>query len=986
MKEKFFLYLLLIIALPSFAQWNFNSLSATRFADSVYNALSPRERIAQLLMIPVYANKNTKHIRQVAEYVKEHNIGGMILMQGTPLKFASYINYFQKLAKTPLFMSIDGEWGVSMRWDSMPIYPKQMTLGALNEQNDSLIYLIAKQIARECKRLGIHINFAPVVDINNNPDNPVIGIRSFGENKYKVTHKAWLYAKALMDNGILPIMKHFPGHGDTDVDSHKDLPVLNHSKERLDTLELYPFKTLIQQGIPAIMVAHLNIPALDTAKNRPSTLSYNIITHLLKKQLGFEGLIFTDALNMKGVSKYFPPGTAEVEALKAGNDVLLFSENVPKVIAAIEKALNDSILSWKQIEYSCKKILKYKYILQIQQHQFVKKKNLYTDVYAQKIPQRLISKASEKAVTLLHNKNNFLPLKSLSQKSFLHITINDYANNSFYSELTNYIYPDTFAILSEKKIDTTTLISKIQNSDIIFIQYIQKKLFNHSKNNNTDSIINLIEKITQQKNSILIISGMPYVLNKFQHPENFQAILISYENKKDLSKSAANVIFGSMIPQGQLPVSTNFAQFSTGLTYSATIRLKEIFPEELGIHSDVLHQKMDSLIHSAIQQKIFPGCQIVAIKDGNIFFRKSYGKITYDDTATPITNAHLYDLASVTKIASSALSLMKLVSEKKLDVSKPLEYYLPELKHTNKGKLKIEEILTHQSGLLPFIPFYTAALKAQKNNNIVFQNDSNAQYSIKVAENLWMRNDWKDSLWNELIRSPLKDAGKYVYSDLGYYFMQRIVEKLTGQSLAEYVRTQFYEPMYLNLCYQPLNYFQRHQIVPTEIDKEFRNQLLWGYVHDPGAAMMGGIAGHAGLFGNATDLATLMQMLLNNGKIFGKNFLDSAVIQEFTRCRFCSKNRRGLCFEKPAPDKTMESPVPACCHPESFGHYGFTGTMAWADPKENLVVVFLSNRVYPDAKENKLAKSGIRGKVLQIFYNAVKHYYPYGIVSLKENN
>ncbi|GIV26449.1 MAG: beta-N-acetylglucosaminidase [Bacteroidia bacterium] len=984
MKKIFLIVSLLFFICFSFAQWDINSPSAIRYADSVYNALSPRERIAQLLMIPVYANKNTKHIRQIADYVKEYNIGGMILMQGTPLKFASYINYFQKLARTPILMSIDGEWGISMRWDSMPVYPKQMTLGALSEQDDSLIYLIGKQIALECKRLGIHVNFAPVVDINNNPNNPVIGIRSFGEDKLKVTQKAWLYAKALMDNGVLPVIKHFPGHGDTDVDSHKDLPIINHSRERLDSLELYPFKTLIKQGIPAIMVAHLNIPALDTTKNRPSTLSHNIITNLLKNELGFEGLIFTDALNMKGVAKYFPPGIAEIEAIKAGNDVLLFSENVPKVIATIEKALNDSTLSWKQIEYSCKKILKYKYFLNIQQHQFVKKKNLYDDIYKQKIPQQLISRTSENAITLIHNKNNFLPLTSLLKKSFLHITINDYCNNSFYSELTNYILPDTFSISDLKKIDTITLLSKIQKADIIFVQYIQKKLFNHTKSNEIDSTILFIEEKLKQKNSILTINGTPYILNKFKNPENFQAIVLAYENKKDLSKSAVKIIFGNILPQGKLPVSTNFSPINTSLSYSTNIRLKEIYPEELGIHSDVLHQKIDSLINSAIQQKIFPGCQIVALKNGNIFFRKSYGKLTYDDTSQPVKNSRIYDLASVTKIASSALALMKLASEKKLDISKPLEFYLPELKQTNKGKLKIEDILTHQAGLLPFIPFYSSALKAQKNGNIVFQNDSSTQYPIKVAENLWMRSDWKDTMWNELLRSPLKDAGKYLYSDLGYYFMQRIVEKLTGQSLADYVRKNFYEPMHLNLCYQPLRYFTRNQIVPTEIDNEFRKQLIWGYVHDPGAAMMGGIAGHAGLFGNATDLATLMQMLLNNGKIFGKTFLDSAIIKEFTKCRFCPKNRRGLCFEKPAPTKEMESPVPDCCSPESFGHFGFTGTMAWADPEENLVVVFLSNRVYPDAKENKLAKSGIRGKLLKIFYDAVKHYYPYGIVEKVE--
>jgi len=959
--------------------FNLNNPAAIHYADSVYETLSPKERIAQLLMIPVYANKNMKHIRQVAEYVKEYNIGGMILMQGTPLKFASYINYFQKLAKTPILMSIDGEWGISMRWDSMPVYPKQMTLGALPPTSDSLIYQMGLRVGNECKRLGIHINFAPVVDINNNPQNPVIGIRSFGENKYKVTHKAWLYAKGLMDAGVLPVIKHFPGHGDTDVDSHKDLPVINHPKERLDTLELYPFKMLINKSIPAVMIAHLNIPALDTAKNRPSTLSYKIVTELLKNELKFQGLIFTDAMNMKGVTKFFPTGIAEIEAIKAGNDVLLFSENVPKIIAAIEKALNDSVIQWKQIEYSCKKILKYKYLLNTPASAFVKKRNLYEDIYKNKAPQQLINNISKDAITLVTNKNNFLPLKSLKNKKFLHLAIGDSTNNSFNLQIRNYVLPDEFAILSLKKTDTSILNKKINAADIIFIQLIQKKLFNGKNHQETDSIIPLLESIALRKKSILIINGTPYLLNKFSHPEYFQAIIYAYENKQDMSKTAANIIFGSIIPKGISPVSNNFIPAQTTLTYDTNIRLPEIMPEIIGINSDVLNKKLDSLIHSAIQQKIFPGCQIVAVKDGKIFFRKSYGKITYDDTSANITNAHLYDIASVTKISSSALALMKLVSEKKLDVKKTLSDYLPELNHTNKAKLVIEDILTHQSGLLPFIPFYEKAMKYQKKGMDVFRKDSLSTHSIKVIDNMWMRNDFKDTMWNDILQSPLKNQGKYVYSDLGYYFMQRIVEKITGKSLNEYVTENFYEPMCLNLCYQPLKYFEKTQIVPTEFDQTFRNQLIHGYVHDPGAAMYGGVAGHAGIFSNATDLATLMQMLLNKGELFGKRYLDSNVVKEFTMCRFCPKNRRGLCFEKPAPNKETESPVPDCCSPESFGHFGFTGTMAWADPKENLVVVFLSNRVYPNASENKLAKSGIRGKVLKIFYDAMKRYYPYSL-------
>ncbi len=978
MKLLYIIILSLCFLINVYAQWDINNPHAVKYADSVYQTLSPKEKIAQLLMIPVYGNKTMKHIRKISEYITDYGVGGIIVMQGSPLKFTSYINYFQKLSKIPLLVSIDGEWGVSMRWDSMPIYPKQMTLGAL--QQDSLIYQMGLRIGNECKRLGIHINFAPVVDINNNPQNPVIGVRSFGENKFLVTQKAWLYAKGLMDSGIMPVMKHFPGHGDTDVDSHKDLPIIHHPRERLDTLELYPFKMLIKQGIPAIMVAHLNIPALDTSKNRPSTLSKKIVTDLLKNELGFKGLIFTDAINMKGVAKFFPEGTAEIEAIKAGNDILLFSENVPKVIEAIEQAITDSIITWEQIEEKCKKILKYKYILNLEKNKFVrKKKTLYEDIYHQEKPRILISNISKNAITLIQNQNNFLPLKNLKGKSFLHLAIGDSANNSFNKRLSYYVLADKFFISDKNDFDTSHLAEKIKTTDIIFIQIIQRRLFNRKNDNHIDSLISFIEDIAKQKDVVLVINGSPYLLNKFQQINFFKAIVYAYENKKDLSKAAADVIFGSISPKGKAPVSNQHVPVNVGLSYNKTIRLPEIFPEEIGISSAALHKKIDSIIHAAIQQKVFPGCQIVAVKDEKIFFRKNYGKLSYDDSSMSVTNATLYDLASVTKVASSAMALMKLVSEKKLDVNKTLGYYLPEVKKSNKSNLIIEDILTHQAGLLPFIPFYQKALKYEKNGYNIFSKDSSANYTIKIAESLWMKNEWKDTLWNDLLSSPLKNAGKYVYSDLGYYFVQKIVEKITGQSLEDYVVSNFYNPMNLGLNYNPLRYYPKMQIAPTELDEGFRKQLIWGYVHDPGAAMMGGVAGHAGLFGNATDLATLFQMTLNNGKLFGQKYLDSAVIKEFIKCRFCPKNRRGLCFEKPAPDKNSESPVPDCCSPDSYGHFGFTGTMVWVEPEENLIVVFLSNRVYPDAKENKLAKFGIRGKILRIFYDAVKHYYPYGM-------
>ncbi len=941
----------------------------TKWVDSVFNALTPDERITQLFMIAAYSNKDIKHVRETREIIQKYNVGGLIMMQGGPLRHAKLVNYYQDKTKTPLLLSIDGEWGLAMRLDSTPRYPKQMALGAI--QNDSLIYYMGKQIAKECKRVGLHVNFAPVVDVNNNPANPVIGIRSFGEDKNKVAVKAYMYMKGMQDEKVMANAKHFPGHGDTDVDSHKGLPLISHPKQRLDSLELYPFKYLFDRGLASVMVAHLNVPALDTTKNLPSTLSPKIVTDLLKKEMGFEGLVFTDALNMKGASDYFTPGVIDVKALQAGNDVLLFLNEVPKALEEIKKAIAAGTIKQEEIDAHCKKVLKAKYWCGLNEKHGVRTKNLYEDLNTRE-SDALNTKLAEATMTLLKNDKNLLPLKNLAGLKIAEVSIGMEEKNTFSEAALHHAPMEHFGIEHDaKKKDIDSLFSKLKNYNFVILQ-VNKSTLKQEKNYGvTDQSLKIIDSISSWKPTVAVFFNNPYVMNALKWPSRLESIIMAYEFTPFTQRAAANVIFGAVKVNGRLPVSTQYFKLNTGLDLDKVIRTKFVDPSSMGIQKKNL-EIIDSIANLGITEKAYPGCQVVAIKDGKLFFQKSYGTYTYDSASPKITDQTIYDLASITKISSSCLALMKLNSEQKFDYKKTLGYYLPEVAGSDKSDLVIEDVLTHQAGLMAWIPFYLKTMDKQGNYKPGYYDDKrSAKYPVQVAKNLYAAKWVADTMFSRILRSKPEEKGKYLYSDLGYYFMQRIIEQLTSTPQEIYVEENFYKPMGLGLTYRPLDKYKLEQIAPTENDTKFRKQVVHGYVHDPGAAMLGGVAGHAGLFGTAKDLALLMQMYLDKGVYAGVRYLDSNVVKDFTNYHF-PNNRRGLCFDKPEPDPKKDSPVTDLCSPESYGHSGFTGTFTWIDPKNKLIVVFLSNRVYPDAEENKLAKLGIRGKIHRAFYEAVQ--------------
>lgn len=967
------------------------------WVDSVYNSLSEEEKIAQLLMIAAYPAQNESHFKEVEEIIKKYNVGGIIFFKGNPVKQAELTNRFQAAAKTRMLIAIDGEWGLSMRIDSTLQYPRQMTLGAISD--DKLIYEMGAQIASQMKRMGIHINFAPVADVNNNPENPVINSRSFGEDRYNVTRKSIHYMMGLQENNVLAVAKHFPGHGDTDTDSHLKLPVITHNRHRLDSIELFPFKEIINSGVCGVMVAHLNVPALDSTKEQATTLSKIVIDSLLKKDLDFKGLVFTDAMNMGGITENYKPVEANTMALLAGNDVILMPADLQKTISSIQKELKNGTFINEELEIRCKKILAAKYWAGLNKYTPINLNNLTKDL---NIPEyRLFNqKLIENAVTVLTNKNDLLPLAKLDTLKVASIVFGDKKENDFDVMLGNYISVKKFFLdKNAGNQEFLNLHQKVKDYNLIIIGLLGSDMRTTKRYGITPGSILFIDSIVKTKNVVVDIFANPYSLSYFNNLKDASAVVVSYENNELVQKVSAQLIFGVIQAKGKLPVtSTSDFMLRSGLVTMKMNRLKYSIPLEAGISEEKLY-KVDSIAMKAISEMAMPGCQVLGARNGIVFYMQSFGNHTYKGSH-PVQNSDLYDIASVTKITASIPSIMKMYEKKLLELDEKVSHYLPYLDTTNKNTLKVKDILLHQSRLKSWIPFYMGtlepiypghdmassklsevySLKLEKNyfinKNIkykdsCFSNTYSDIYSVPVAGNMFMNKSLLDTIYKTIAVSELNGKEGYKYSDLGYYWFYKIIENLTNKKFDEFLDSEFYKPLGTSVCFNPLNSHSIDEIAPTEDDLVFRKQLVHGYVHDMGAAMMGGVSGHAGLFASANELAKIMQLYLNKGEYGNTRFFNKSTIELFTSCRDCNKNRRGLGFDKPEPDARKSGPVSNLASLSSFGHTGFTGTMVWADPDYDLLYVFLSNRVYPEANNNKLTELNIRTKIQDVFYESM---------------
>ncbi|WP_299625151.1 glycoside hydrolase family 3 N-terminal domain-containing protein [uncultured Tenacibaculum sp.] len=936
------------------------------WVNSVVDSMSVEEKIGQLFMVQAYSNKDAKHEKFISELITKHHVGNLIFMKGTPEKQVELTNKYQSLSKkVPLLIGFDGEWGLDMRLKNTYRFPWNMTLGAIRD--NSLLEKLGERIGEQCKRVGIHINFAPVVDINTNPDNPIIGNRSFGESKENVALKSVAFTKGMQSAGVLANAKHFPGHGDTATDSHLTLPSVNFTTQRLDSIELYPFKKQFDAGVASVMTAHLSIPSLESNVNLPSSLSKNVVTDLLQEKLGFQGLVLTDGLNMKGAANYATAAEINLATFLAGNDILLIPQDIPNTVKLFKESLEKGDLDIERINKSVKKILKAKYLVGLQTFDPIKTDSLLVDLNTPQ-DELLHRELIKKSITVLKNTRETLPIKKLEVKNIAYVALGDDDGSDFVQMLQNYTKVD---VISDKHLDN--LVKKLEDYNLVIVGFHKsnKNPWKSYKFSNQDLV--WLQEIARNKRVILDVFANPYSLLQVKTFTNIENIIVSYQNSKLAQELSAQAIFGSFELSGKLPISIrNEFKAGNGMIISPLNRFEYTIPEAVGLSRDTL-KYVDRYIDTILQQKMAPGGQVLIARHGKVIYHKTFGYQT-DAKRRKVKKSDVYDLASLTKILATLPAVMKLEENRKLSLHSDLVDLLPSYKDSNKEHLNIKQILSHYARLKSWIPFYIRTIDSitGKVSKEYYSTKKTKKFPIKVAKNLYLNKDYKDSIYTRIKDSDLRDRKGYKYSDLGYYILKDVVERKYKMPLNEVVENEFYSSLGLDrTSYLPLTKFNWKEVVPTEKDDYYREQLLRGYVHDMGAAMQGGVGGHAGLFANANDVAKIMQMYLQGGTYGGVKYFRPETIEKFnTRYYPQVRNRRGLGFDKPQINP-REKPTCGCVSENSFGHSGFTGTYTWADPDTGILYVFLSNRVFPTMNNRKLVKSNIRTKIQKVIQDAI---------------
>ena len=952
-----------------------NRLTEDDWVETLMDDMSLEEKIGQLFMVAAFPEQGDKHLYDLQQLIQQFYIGGVLMMQGDRKQQKRVVNRFQNISLTPLFIAQDAEWGLSMRLKDAPGFPKAMTLGAI--RNDSLLFQMGALMGSQLREVGVNVNFAPVLDINNNPHNPVINYRSFGSNKYNVARKGILFTKGLQSQGILASAKHFPGHGDTEVDSHLDLPVITHSKARLDTFELYPFTKSIEAGIGSIMVGHLHIPALDSTPNLPATLSPRIVKGLIRDSLGYNGLIFTDALNMKGITQYYPPGKLDLEAILAGNDILVYPQNISQAVYLIKQALKDGRLTNEILEQKIQRILKHKYHLGLDT---LESGTNSDDTWIREIESRVLKKKLyEAAITLVKNDDDFLPLQHLSYRKTAYLQIGGSSLNGFDLNLRKYAPIETFYLRKNfSNGEASQILEKLreQGFNTIVIGLHDTNYSSKKQYGIREETISLYQQISEMNaETVSCIFGNPYAL-KFLPLQT--AMLVAYENDPELERAVASAIFGGIPILGKLPVSVSdtFPE-GTGIRINSSIRFGFAYPEEEGLDSQSL-LGVDSLASHYIARGAMPGCAIMVLKGNNIIYEKGFGKTKNGRQSQKVDPyMHTYDLASVTKIAATTLSIMQLVEQGWLKLDAPIETYIPEFRNTNKAHLTIRRLLQHNAGLPPWRPFYLNTFLDENNNQLDPRFGSYQRTDLhteQIAPNLYITPAFQDTIWQQIIEMDVRNTKRVRYSDIGMIILGRIIESTSGIGMENYMQNLFYRPLGMDkTMFNPALKGKTSYCPPTQVDHFWRRSEIQGFVHDETAAIFGGKAGHAGLFANAYDLAKLMLMLKNNGTYGNDQFLSDSTIKLFTR-RQMSNNRKGLGWDKPEVREGRSNPVSKYCSAETYGHTGFTGISAWVDPTYDIVYIFLSNRTYPDAGNRLMQRENIRVVIMDKIYEAMFNY------------
>ncbi len=957
---------------------NVDIAQMSKWVDSVFNTLTLDEKIGQLFM-PVAQPDETWKTR-VSQYINQQKIGGILFTKGTLKSQAEITNYAQQISKTPLLIALDGEWGLSMRLRDAPVFPRNMVLGAIQDEN--ILKQYGNEIARQCKEMGIHINFAPSLDVHSNPLNPVIGDRSFGESPTHVANLGIAYSMGMEENGVLSVAKHFPGHGDTSEDSHKTLPTINHNRSRLEETELLPFKEYIHAGLSGIMLGHLNVPALNT-NGLPASLSPEIGTQLLREEMGFKGIVFTDGMAMQGVANQ---SDVSVKALLAGNDIILGSVHLQKEVESVKAAVEKGSISQTLIDEKVKRILTYKYLLNTHKFTPINTRTIYQRVHSSKA-KWLQQKIYDKATVLLKNDQNIVPIKKLDKTKIASVAIGASSKTTFQDWLQKYTNIKSYQIPS------VTALENIKNE----LKAFDLILFSIHSNKLSDAY-SLQEEINKRA-SALIFFTKPQRLNQFQGSITAaKSILLCHDNTENAQKSAAQALFGGIEINGKIPVSVKNFKEGEGIETKKT-RLSYSLPEEVGISSHMF-QGIESIALSGIRQHAYPGCQILIAKNGIVIYDRAFGTFDYGAKSEKVTTQTVYDIASMTKASATVPAIMKLYDEKKIQLHDVLGKHVPQTRGSNKANITIRSLLFHESRIPSFIPYYTSAIDKDSYSGKLLSSQWTKQHSVRYA-GMWARTDYKfipgyistkesishpyaiakemfvgkqlhDKLLKDIIDTDLLKNRRYRYSCLNFMLLKEAIENITKTNMDSYLKQIFFNKLGAGTTtFQPLKHLSLDRIPATENDLFFRKQHIRGYVHDEGAAIFGGISGNAGLFSNANDLAKLYQMWLNQGEYGGERYLKKETVRLFTTSK-SNISRRGLGFDKPDPQNSKSSPTSPNTPITTYGHTGYTGTCFWIDPSNQLIYIFLSNRVNPSRSPNRLSSMKIRERIQDDIYRAIQ--------------
>lgn len=957
----------------------------TQWVDSVMDKLTLKEKVGQLFVYTIAPLTTKQNEALLREAVNTHKVGALLFSGGKVENQVTLTNRAQQMAKVPLLLTFDGEWGLAMRLKETPAFPRNMVLGCI--QDNRLIYEYGKEVAQQCRLMGVQVNFAPVADVNINPNNPVINTRSFGESPKLVAEKVTAYATGLEEGGVLSVCKHFPGHGDTETDSHKSLPLLSFSRERLDSVELYPFRKAIQAGTGGMMVGHLQVPALEPTGGLPSSLSKNIIEGTLKEELGFKGLVFTDALAMKGVSGHQP---LCLKALKAGNDMVLSPPNLKAEIAAVMRAIGKGEISEKEINNKCRKVLTYKYALGLKEKPSIQLSGLKERINTPQVYE-LIEKLNMAAITVLGNARNQLPLTPDTSHATALLEVGEAgAADTLAKQLAGYTSLKRFRLPAHLSGEQTQqLKDSLANCGRIIVAVTTQRLSAYH------SFFNGF--ITEKPVVYLFFTPGKTMLQIEKNVQKASAVVLAHSNTGYLQRQAADILFAKATADGRLSASLG-KLFKAGEGITITPQTPHRFVPQEYIPYDSFMKQIDSIAMEGIRQKAYPGCQVVVLKDGTVMIDKVYGTHS-GEGSPPVQPTDIYDLASLSKTTGTLLALMKLYDKGLFNLSDKLSAYLPFLRGSNKQNITIREVLFHQSGLPSGIALYPEAIDKESYTGRLFSGRKDARhtvrlgtsfwgnphftfkkeyvsttpkegYPLQIADHLWLSSTFEKEMERKIVEAPMKSK-TYRYSDVGFILLRLLAEQLAQMPMNVYLQQEFYEPMGLSRTgYLPLTRFPKSVIVPSAVDRFLRKTTLQGFVHDETAAFQGGVSGNAGLFSNAREVAQIYQMLLNQGELDGKRYLSKETCRLFTT-EVSRISRRGLGFDKPDTRNPSQSPCCASAPADVYGHIGFTGTCAWVDPVNRLVYVFLSNRIYPDPTNLKLQRMNIRERIQEVVYKAV---------------